>query len=182
MNAPLLSIFFLFCSFSLNASEASRVAMKMASAEQASTIQDHLIDFYGKELFNTGLFEDLLTAQKAASNECLEETQDAHYYLLVSNDSTSQYGCLLYSIDGQIAFLEFIYLDEAYRGKALGIESLQLLEKHLVNRGVQAIKLYVFAHNTAALSLYVRMGYRVENSYFEDAKPIGYHMKKEIIL
>lgn len=175
----LFSILFISCLLHLDASETSSVFFKQTTSQEACEIQDHLIDFYGKELFKAGLFEDLNTAKKAGADE-IQEIKDPNYYFIISNDSGAQYGYLVYSLNNQVAFLESIYLDETYRGQGLGIKSLQILEETLTNKGVQTIKLYVFAHNTAAFSLYVRMGYEIEHSYFEDERPIGYHMKKEI--
>lgn len=175
----LFSILFISCLLHLNALETSSVFFKQTTSQEACEIQDHLIDFYGKELFKAGLFEDLTTSKKAGADE-VREIQDSSYHFIISNDSGAQYGYLVYSLNDQVAFLESIYLDEIYRGQGLGIRSLQLLEDTLTIKGVQIIKLFVFAHNTAAFSLYVRVGYEIEHSYFEDDRLIGHHMKKEI--
>jgi ribosomal protein S18 acetylase RimI-like enzyme len=51
---------------------------------------------------------------------------------------------------------------------------LENLETDLKKKNIKTIQLYVFAHNQAAIKLYEKLGYVVENSYF----PIGYLMKK----
>ncbi len=56
----------------------------------------------------------------------------------------------------------FIYdflIDEKFRGKGFGKESLALLEAHAKTLGMTAIKLHVFEHNTHARSLYEKVGF-----------------------
>jgi ribosomal protein S18 acetylase RimI-like enzyme len=59
----------------------------------------------------------------------------------------------------KIAFVYDFLIDEKFRGKGFGRESLTLLDFHAKSMGFSAIKLHVFEHNTYARSLYEKVGY-----------------------
>src|SRR4051812_17960826 len=69
------------------------------------------------------------------------------------------------------AFIFYIILGEAYRGRGYGRQALELLEAELRPLGVTQIGLNVFADNTVAQRLYERMGYRVTNQTMMKAIP-----------
>lgn len=175
MKSLLLSILFLFYSFHLTATESASLYFQETNSQETATIQDHLVDFYGEELYTAGLFKDLDQAKQAAKEEWAQEVEDSnktyHCYHLVSPDSNDQYGYLVFSVEDQASFLEAIYLNTAYRGRGLGKRALEILETNLINKGVHTIKLHVFAHSTTAFSLYTRMGYEIENTYFDGERP-----------
>lgn len=181
MKTFLLSCLLLFTS--LNASETSGIFFKEASSLEASEIRQHLISYYSEQLVGAGLFEDLSKAIEAATAEWHEETVDnsneeLHYYHLVSNDSSTRYGYLVYSIAHRTAYLDAIYLEKAYRGQGLGKQTLQDFEAELKKKDIKAIKLYVFAHNIPAFTLYDKMGYLIETTYSDGNRLIGHLMKK----
>lgn len=57
------------------------------------------------------------------------------------------------------AFIFDIKLDENQRGKGLGKAAMEALDQYALSKGVQQIRLHVFAHNHRARSLYEKMGY-----------------------
>jgi len=166
-----------------NALTAAQVIFNKASDAEVIKLQDHLISFYSQELVKAGLFPDGVSALQAAKEEVLQEATDAKlrfFYLASDECEETHFGYIAYSIDSETAYIESLYLDQEYRGRGLGKEVLHLLEKELRGMGINVVKLYVFAHNKAAFNLYQKMGYVIENSYFNDEIPIGYHMKKEL--
>lgn len=60
----------------------------------------------------------------------------------------------------QEAFIYFIGIDEAYRGKGYGEQTMRELEAVMRSQGVKRIALNVFGDNTVAQRLYQRVGYR----------------------
>ncbi|KGP79428.1 MULTISPECIES: GNAT family N-acetyltransferase [unclassified Paenibacillus] len=62
---------------------------------------------------------------------------------------------------GKDAFLLDIVVEEAYRGKGYGTETMEALEREALSLGVDRIGLHVFGHNVRASSLYRKMGYEV---------------------
>lgn len=58
------------------------------------------------------------------------------------------------------AFIYFIGLDEAQRGRGYGGQALDLLEVELAPMGITRIGLNVFADNEVAMHLYQKKGYR----------------------
>lgn len=180
MKLPLL-IFSFLCSFNL--AVASHVIFSKASDKDAILLQSQIISFYSQELLKAGLFSDRASALKAAKEEVLQgaiDTPEDFLYVTTDACKDSHFGYISYSIDAQTAYIQSFYLDEKYRRQGLGKQTLYSLEDELREKGINTIKLYVFAHNQAAFSLYQKTGYVIEQSYFNNEVPIGYHMKKEI--
>lgn len=151
-----------------------------ASTQEAAKIDKHLIHFYAEELVRAELFSDLDEAIRAASWEWKEDSagKKVHYKILSRSDDTTSYGYCVYSIQGQVGFLEAIYLYEEYRGQGLGKRALQALELELIEKSISEIKLHVFAHNQQAYKLYKSFGYTTESTYHDRDRPIGHHMVK----
>lgn len=183
-----MTTFLLLCLLlfgSMNSSESPRICFKEASSREFAEIQQHLILFYSEQLCHAGLFKDLDKATEAALIEWNQDLADhpnraLYCYHLVSKDSLIRYGYLVYSIQERVAYLDAIYLEKTHRGQGFGKQILQDFEIELKKKNVDTIKLYVFAHNIAALKLYNAMGYLIETTYSDAEKIIGHHMKKTI--
>ena len=61
--------------------------------------------------------------------------------------------------DKNFGFIYDFIIDEKFRGKGFGKESLALLEIFAKQLGLSAIKLHVFEHNTSARLLYEKSGF-----------------------
>jgi ribosomal protein S18 acetylase RimI-like enzyme len=59
------------------------------------------------------------------------------------------------------AFIYYVGVDEAYRGKGYGREALLALETTVKPMGVRHIDLNVFGDNASAIHLYQSLGYQV---------------------
>lgn len=179
MTVLLLSCSLLFASPCSTVSP--RICFEEASSEEFTEIQQQLLSFYSAQLINAGLFEDLDKALAAATIEWNQNQADNFYcYHLISEDSSTRYGYLVYSILDQTAYLEAINLEKTYRGQGLGKQILQDFETELKKKNVVTIKLYVFAQNDIALKLYSGMGFIIETTFLDGDKLIGHHMKKSI--
>lgn len=102
------------------------------------------------------------------SQDALKLAQESYLRLLPDGFKTEgqQFFCIMLngtSIGmiwlGSQGFIYDFLIDEKFRGKGFGKESLLLLESHCKKMGLKAIKLHVFEHNTYARSLYEKVGY-----------------------
>ncbi|MBA3721475.1 MAG: GNAT family N-acetyltransferase [Parachlamydiaceae bacterium] len=183
-----MKIFWLSCLLillSLKSLEASQIYFKETTSQETSEIQQHLLSFYAQQLFEAGLVENLETAIQSATAEWFQETIDNpnkknYYYHIVSKDFLKCSGYIVYSITDRTAYLDAIYLEGPCRGQGFGKLVLEVFETDQRKNNIEAIKLYVFAHNIAAFKLYGRMGYLIETSYYDGNKTIGHHMKKNL--
>ncbi len=85
-----------------------------------------------------------------------------HYFLYVF-DKDTRVGKVWVEIRkrGELeAFLWDIAIDEKYRGKGYGKESMRLLEDFAKEKGAKKISLNVFGYNDIARNLYMKSGYR----------------------
>jgi ribosomal protein S18 acetylase RimI-like enzyme len=60
-------------------------------------------------------------------------------------------------------FIYDIELDEAFRGKGFGRQTMLAVEEKARELGLKSIGLHVFAHNTAAKELYLKAGYQIKS-------------------
>lgn len=175
-NKPQSILFFIFTVSSLNA----QVLFCAVDSLEKDTIQNSMNIFYAEELIQAGLFDNQEAAFEAAINESAQ--QDLTYYQLTSEDKRRRYGYLVYSTQDQTAYLEAIYLEKQYQGQGLGKQILRSFEEHLSSQNIHLIRLYVFEHNQIAFSFYNKIGYEIETTYYLNDKPIGHHMKKDLVL
>ena len=107
-----------------------------ASDNETITLQNHLICFYSQELLKAGLFTDEASALQAANEEVAQETTDSphFFYLTTKKLRDTHFGYIAYSIDGETAYIENIYLDKKYLGQGLGKGTLHTLENELRER------------------------------------------------
>ncbi len=77
-----LSLILLFAFIKINASEKT-LHFQEANKQEIHEIQEQLVNFYGEALFTAGLFEDLGTAQQAATTECQNMNEKYSHYFRV---------------------------------------------------------------------------------------------------
>jgi ribosomal protein S18 acetylase RimI-like enzyme len=80
------------------------------------------------------------------------------------------------SIPRQQAAQVFIYdlfVAEPYRRKGIAEQAMLQLEKEDLRLGVGSLALHVFGYNTAARSLYERLGYETTNINMRKALNVG---------
>jgi len=75
-------------------------------------------------------------------------------------------GWLWLAVPGQpdspdMAWVNLVEVDEAFRGRGYGREAMLLAEAEARSRGMRSLGLNVHGGNTAALSLYSKLGYQV---------------------
>lgn len=88
------------------------------------------------------------------------QSADHRYWKVVSPDEGAVGDLWVMLQPKQQAFIYFIGIDEAYRGKGYGEQAMKQLDVVMRSQGVKRIALNVFGDNAVAQRLYQRMGYR----------------------
>ncbi len=86
-----------------------------------------------------------------------------HFWKIVAEDGAAV-GDLWVLVEPQKerAFIYFIGIDEAYRGKGYGRAAMQALEAEVRPLGATRIDLSVFGDNATAIHLYQSLGYQIQ--------------------
>jgi ribosomal protein S18 acetylase RimI-like enzyme len=108
-------------------------------------------------LSSANQIEALLGQGLASPNQFL-------YDIVLANENGETFiGYLWFTTDDtkRQCFIYDFYLHEAFRGKGWGKKTLEVLEGLMKEQRIESIGLHVFAHNTAAHELYVKLGYQV---------------------
>ena len=87
------------------------------------------------------------------------------FYTVISTETSETVGYLWCGIDEakKRGFLFQIFVLEPYRGKGFGNKMLEFVDKDMREKGMTRIALNVFAHNTVAIELYNKQGYKTTN-------------------
>lgn len=138
-----------------------------------------LVENYAVENVKSGRWEkeNALEKSKREVRSLLNDglnTKNHELLSLLEKDTGKKIGHLWLHIFPGMEKKGFIYdfvVDEKFRGKGYGKESLKALEEYASKMGVEELSLHVFAHNTVAVALYKKMGYEITSMNM--AKHIG---------
>ena len=92
----------------------------------------------------------------------IDDPACGYAWLICWNDQLVGYVVLAigFSLEfGRDAFLDEIYIQEAYRGQGIGTKALAFVEETCRELGVQALHLEVEQENVKAQEFYQKMGY-----------------------
>ena len=87
-------------------------------------------------------------------------TQDQYLWSLV-DDSDSKIGVLWVQLKDHKAFIFDFVIDEEFRGKGFGRQSLAAMDETLKSMGAESVALHVFGDNIIAQELYKKAGYQI---------------------
>lgn len=90
------------------------------------------------------------------------------YLWSILNEENRKIGVLWVQVKEGKAFIFDFVIDETYRGKGYGKQSLQAMDERLKSMGAQSVALHVFGDNIPAQELYKKAGFEIT----------GMHMKK----
>lgn len=97
------------------------------------------------------------------------QTKDQFVYSVLDEDTNLSIGVLWVQVKmGEFhrkAFICDFVIQPVFRGNGFGKQALQALDKKLKEMGVTSVSLHVFAHNTNAIALYEKAGYKATNLY-----------------
>lgn len=152
---------------------------RMTESDYKSYIENVIID-YAHENVKAGHWSDdeALQKSKDQTNNLLKNglDSDGHYLFSVfDNEEDAKIGVLWVYVEknkrqDKSAFIYDIVVNENFRGKGYGKKTLEILENWCKNEDISSIALHVFAHNSVARNLYLKVGY----------KDMSYNMKKYI--
>jgi ribosomal protein S18 acetylase RimI-like enzyme len=91
-------------------------------------------------------------------------TPDQHVWSIV-NETNLTIGTLWVQLKERKAFIFDFVIDEAYRGKGYGKQSLAAMDEKLRAMGAESVALHVFGDNVSAQELYKKMGFEVTNMH-----------------
>lgn len=123
---------------------------------------------------------------RVALTPLIENVQLGRAWLILDGSTPIGYAvlCFGYSLEwlGRDAFVDEIYLREAYRGRGWGKQIMKFLENAARELGIRALHLGVVPGNQRALHLYEKVGFHKHDSTFlskwigsEGSKPKGQH-------
>lgn len=96
-------------------------------------------------------------------------TRSQHQYLWsLVDDAGNKIGVLWVQVKDGKAFIFDFVIDEEFRGKGFGKQTLSALDEKLKSLGAQSVALHVFGDNISAQELYKKMGFSI----------VGMNMKK----
>jgi GNAT superfamily N-acetyltransferase len=100
---------------------------------------------------------------RRALNEFLADTYYGLAWLIQEGEALIGYAVLTfgYSLEfgGRDAFVDELYLREAYRGRGIGKQTIAHLLNVCREQGIKALHLEVVAHNTKARAFYEQIGF-----------------------
>lgn len=116
---------------------------------------------------------DHLAFDEAIARRALEElvgdSSLGRVWLIEAEREVAGYAVLAFGFSleyhGRDAFIDELYLSEAFRGRGLGKRVIAFLESYCREHGIRALHLEVERENTAAQELYRRTGFK-ENGRF----------------
>lgn len=101
--------------------------------------------------------------------QLLNDASLGRVWLIVVDGEAVGYTILGFSFSlefrGRDAFVDELYLREAYRGRGLGTRTLQFVEETALSLGIQCLHLEVERANANAQQVYQRCGYRDNDRY-----------------
>ena len=128
---------------------------------------------YAEEKVNSGNWspEKAEELAKQTMKKLLPEginTKTHHLYSIDDKKSNKRIGIIWFKINedsssNQQMFLYDILINEKYRGKGFGTQTMKKLEEKAKELKCNKILLHVFGHNNSAIALYKKMGYKITN-------------------
>jgi ribosomal protein S18 acetylase RimI-like enzyme len=92
------------------------------------------------------------------------DTEREYLYSIFDEDNKIKVGYLwvecVESLIGKTAFIFDFLIFEEFRSKGYGTQSMKALEEVARKLGICKVSLHVFAHNSTAIALYEKVGFR----------------------
>jgi GNAT superfamily N-acetyltransferase len=140
-----------------------------ASFKLAQLADVELILSFMQELYVYDGYDYEPQAARAALETLLQEPSFGRVWLIYQGDFPVGYAALTlgYSLEyqGRDAFVDEIYIQEAYRGQGLGTAVFKLIEDTCRELGVRALHLEVERANIKAQGFYKKMEYEAHDRY-----------------
>ena len=146
--------------------------VKMSKRELEAYLQ-FAIENYANEKVKSGNWseEDSIQRSRESFADLLPngvDTEDQFLFTIRDNDGGRNVGMIWvgwgkYGDQTSSPWIWDFLIYEQYRGKGYGKEALNALDRELKERGQKKVSLQVFGHNTIAINLYQKSGYKITN-------------------
>ena len=150
------------------------VALARIEQRDFEEFLEKAIHDYAQEKITSGnwMADEALEKSRAEFMSLLPDglqTKDQFVYSVLDEDTNLSIGVLWVQVKmGEFhrkAFICDFVIQPEFRGNGFGKQALQALDKKLKEMGVTSVSLHVFAHNTNAIALYEKAGYKATNLY-----------------
>lgn len=132
---------------------------KVAQPSDVNTVMNFMRNYYDYDQIPL----DEAAAHKALT-QLLNSDSFGRVWLICVSDKPIGYVILTlgFSLEyqGRDAFIDEIYIEEAYRGQGIGTKTFAFVEAQTRALGVQAIHLEVERHNQQARNFYGKIGFK----------------------
>jgi ribosomal protein S18 acetylase RimI-like enzyme len=148
------------------------IRLKRMCEDEYRIYRDVAVRWYAEDKQRSGdwLSRDALTLSLQAFRRLAPgglHTPDQHFFTVHDAVTDAKVGWLWYQIrdDGlnRSAYLCDIVILEEFRRQGYGTACLVELDNQAKGLGIRRVGLHVFGHNTGAMELYHRCGYRITN-------------------
>jgi ribosomal protein S18 acetylase RimI-like enzyme len=143
---------------------------KMSQQEYTDYLSTAVVNYADEKIKGEGLTQEHATklAQESYAAQLPQglETQNQFLFSVVDNADGKVIGMVWFAskqAPKPHAFIYDISLNADNRGKGLGKQLMKLTEAEVQRLGLKSIGLHVFGHNTTAISLYEKTGFRTTN-------------------
>jgi ribosomal protein S18 acetylase RimI-like enzyme len=96
-----------------------------------------------------------------------EQIRDGFQYFIIRNHNMYA-GYFAVQLKGSRLFLSKFYILSAHRGKGLGRRAMAFIEKLAIEKTASMITLTVNRYNSAAIEVYKKLGFVIEESIVQD--------------
>lgn len=138
------------------------ITFKFLEISQIETITQMMQDFYAIDNYPIDIEVSKQLFKEFISNESLGKS-----WLIFYENKIVGYVILTYIFSfeykGRIAFLDELYIKEAYRGKGIGKQTIDFIKEQAFNQNIKLIYLEVENHNQNAQKLYLANDFVVHN-------------------
>lgn len=143
------------------------VVLEQMSDQDFKDFLHHAIADYAQEKVKAGTWEEkeALDRSREDFDKLLPQgknSRDHYLFNIVDHDLNQKIGYFWLNIrdkKGKEAFIYDFFINESYRGKGYGTQTMLAAEKEAKKLGVRKISLHVFGHNQIAIELYKKVGY-----------------------
>jgi ribosomal protein S18 acetylase RimI-like enzyme len=146
------------------------IRLKRMTEDEYPTYRDAAVRGYAEDKLRSGDWagRDALTLSSQAFHRFAPsgiQTPDQHFFTVHDAATDAKVGWLWFQVrdDGayRTAYLCDLVIFDEYRRRGYGIACLAELDAQAKALGIGRLGLHVFGHNTEALALYQRCGYKI---------------------
>jgi len=139
---------------------------------ELSTYIEKIISGYARENIKAGYWskEEGLQKSRETFNRLLPDgvsTKNQYLYKIEDVETGQNIGIMWLNTRPDspkpTGFIYDIEIDEDFRGKGYGKQAMLAIEEKAREFGLKSIGLHVFAHNTTAVGLYEKIGYKTRS-------------------